>query len=369
MRVALLADGKSIHTVNWVNGLSRKGIDVTLISSHSISPDINGEVNICQLPFSSDKKLLSGSLAYILNVLPLIILLFKLRPNILHSHYLSGYGLLGALTFYRNFVTSVWGSDIYIFPKLSKVKHLIIKFVLWRTKKLSSTSRNMLKEVLKYSDIASRSTVIPFGIDTKKFKPILSDRDPSFVVGTVKGLKDVYGVDYLITAFFQVCEYFEKTNEAVFSELKLSIAGHGAKELELRQLANSSDYRNKVEFLGFIENKEVPATLSTFDVFIAYSRSESFGVSVLEASSSGLPVIVSDVGGLPEVVEQNKTGFVVPANSADLLAKSIITMFEDRKSMVDMGVSGVEFVEQNYSENASLMLMINFYKEFIREKK
>jgi len=368
MKVAVLADGNSIHTVKWINGLAKNGVDVVLITSHSVSTDIDVSVNVHKLPFSSDVKMLSGTLAHLFNVLPLMLFLLRLRPEILHAHYLSGYGLLGALTFFKGFMASVWGSDIYIFPTRSRTKKYIIQFVLYRAKYLTSTSQDMLSEVMKYRDVSKKSCVIPFGVDTDKFHNTSGRKYDQFVMGTVKGLRDVYGIDYLINAFNIVCEHFENTNAQMFSKLRLIIAGKGEKEAELKELALQSNYSDKISFLGFVDNNLVPEVLSGLDLFVAYSRSESFGVSVLEASSFELPVIVSDVGGLPEVVQDHRTGLIVQAYSEVYLASAIIELVTDPELMKKMSRNGRSFVIKRYSEQASIGLMMDLYQEIFDEK-
>ena len=89
---------------------------------------------------------------------------------------------------------------------------------------------------------------------------------------------------------------------------------------------------------GPVPHEKVPDILGQLDIYVAASRWESFGVAVLEAAACGLPVVVSDVGGLPEVVEHGITGFVVrredPGSVADALIR-LVSSGELRRRMGD----------------------------------
>jgi glycosyltransferase involved in cell wall biosynthesis len=94
------------------------------------------------------------------------------------------------------------------------------------------------------------------------------------------------------------------------------------------------------------------------------SESESFGVSVLEASACEKPVIVSDVGGLPEVVEKNVTGFIV--NDKDYMQLSVYLqkLINDRESIKQMGINGRKMVEKKYNWKDNVLEMSNIYENW-----
>ncbi|MFS1501790.1 glycosyltransferase [Vibrio splendidus] len=90
-------------------------------------------------------------------------------------------------------------------------------------------------------------------------------------------------------------------------------------------------------------------SLDKFDLYAIFSRSESFGVSALEASARGVPVVSSNVGGLPEVVCNDVTGEVLDTNNLDSMALSLSNLLNNEDKRAFLSKNGPGFVENNYS--------------------
>ncbi|MCU5783492.1 group 1 glycosyl transferase [Alcanivorax balearicus MACL04] len=187
-------------------------------------------------------------------------------------------------------------------------------------------------------------------------------KEDQFVVGTVKKLEFVYGMDVLIKAFSLA------KSQRPHMNLELRIAGGGSQLAELKRLCNELGLKkDDVKFLGRLEQEQVPAALNDLDVYVAVSRSESFGVAVLEASACEVPVIVSNVGGLPEVVADGLTGYIVESENADALSRKLIKMMDSKQdARFCMGKAGRAFVKDNYEIGHTTSIMIQAYKECIR---
>ncbi|NQV02916.1 MAG: glycosyltransferase, partial [Bacteroidia bacterium] len=207
--------------------------------------------------------------------------------------------------------------------------------------------------------------VIPFGIDLERFRPFREEspfKPGTFVIGTIKALEPEYGVDLLIKVFNIVRERHPDC------QLKLLIVGGGRLEQELKCLTVSLGISEDVVFQGKVPHNEVPAYFNMLDLFVALSRTESFGVSVLEAAACEKPVIVSDVGGLPEVVENGKTGLVVPDNDLDAAVAAVEKLMTDSELAAAMGKNGRHRVADNYDWNDSVASMISLYQQLVQPK-
>jgi len=198
-------------------------------------------------------------------------------------------------------------------------------------------------------------TVTPFGVDCSQFLPFKSQLADSeeFVVGTVKSLEPKYGIEFLIRGF----ALFSK--KCAGRRVRLVIAGHGSLKQSLQNLTRDLCIDRLTDFVGPIPHERVPELLSRFSVFAALSvmDSESFGVAVIEASACELPVVVTSVGGFPEVVVDGITGIVVPPRDPSAAAAAFSTLMEDADMRHKLGAAGREFVLKNYewSENAGRM--------------
>ncbi|MDO5093093.1 MAG: glycosyltransferase [Propionibacteriaceae bacterium] len=346
MRIALIGNAASIHTVKWANGLASRGHDVHLISQDEPAEHrINDTVTQHRLPHR-------GTLGYFRNAGPLRRLLATIRPDVANAHYATGYGTTLALARPRiPTVLNVWGSDVNEAPRRSFLHRLWVQANLRRPTRVASTSRSMA-DGMAWLLRGRRPDITPFGIDVDHFSP--AESRPSGVVGTVKGLQHDYGIDTLIRAFALLPD----TTRCV-------IAGQGQERANLERLAAELGVADRVEFTGQIPNTEVPDLLRSFDVYVALSRNESFGVAILEAAACGLPTVVSDAPGPAEVVVAGTTGFVVGRDDPQAAAEAIGKLLADPSLAHRMGEAGRAHTVANYSWTRCLEIMEDVYARAI----
>ena len=129
--------------------------------------------------------------------------------------------------------------------------------------------------------------------------------------------------------------------------------GKGSLDWRLKELVQELELESDIIFTGFINHNEVEKYHNMLDILIAYSTddSESFGVAVLEASACEKPVVVANVGGLPEVVENGITGFVVESKNITMLADALIKLILHPELRIEMGIKGRERVIKEYNWN------------------
>jgi len=152
--------------------------------------------------------------------------------------------------------------------------------------------------------------------------------------------------------------------------MRLLIVGDGPQLNELKSLTEELKIDGNVNFTGFIKNKIIPEYLNRMDIYVAMSRmkSESFGVAIVEASACSLPVIVSDIGGLPEVIENGITGFLVESENVDAVSKALIKLIKDKNLREKMGNSGRKFVREKYEWSKCTEIMKSIYDRLMVEK-
>jgi len=365
MKILLLANPESSHTIKWAKSLAQNNIDIVIFGLGNFNvKDYDGISNIAVKTLNEKVTKEEGSFSKLkyLKAIPIIKKIIKeFRPDIIHAHYASSYGILGALSGFNPFILSVWGSDVFSFPLKSPIHKMILKYNLKKADKILSTSYIMKEEIKLYTN--KNIEVTPFGIDTQQFQPMevesLFDKD-DIVIGTVKSLEDKYGIEYLIKAFKIVSDKYSSL------PLKLLIVGGGILEYNLKNLIKELNIENKSIFTGKVIFNDTPKYHNMLSLFIAVSNSESFGVSIIEASSCGKPVIVSDVGGLPEVVEDNVTGFIVPPRDPNKTAEAIEKFLLNKNLQEEMGRNGRKMVKRFYNWNDNVNQMIEIYKEFVK---
>ncbi len=360
IKIFLLADINSIHTIRWAKALANRKIEIFLLGLGQLNhQEFEGveHLTVQSLQQLVNYKHQALSKVQYLKALPLIkksIRAFK--PDILHAHYATSYGLLGALSGFRPFILSVWGSDVYEFPKTSFLHKQLFRYNLSKADKILSTSEAMAKETALYTNKAIEVT--PFGIDTnvlkvQKGKSLFKPDD--IVIGTVKSLEPVYGIDRLIDAFYKLVQKHPKL------PLKLMIVGSGSLEDMLKQQVKGLGIQDQTTFISHVPYSEIVDYYNMLNVFVALSRSESFGVSVIEAGACELPVVVSDVGGLPEVVEDQVTGFVVDAEDNQKVESAIEKLVLNQDLRKQMGNNARQSVLKRYNWQDNVSQMIEIY--------
>lgn len=361
MKVFMLADPKSSHTIKWAKALAKNKIDVFIFGLDDfIKEDYDDCFNITIKTLNISVHGLSNKLLKLkyLTALPVVKQIIQdFKPDIVHAHYATSYGLIGALSGFHPFILSVWGNDVFNFPKNSFLHKTVLKYNLKKADKILSTSHVMAKEASLYTD--KNIEVTPFGIDIKQFKPIVVENlfdANTIVIGTVKTLDQEYGIEYLIRAFKIL-----KTKHA-YLPLRLLIVGNGSLENELKALVRELGIEIETIFTGKIPYTEIPKYHNMLSVSVFVSNSESFGVAVIEASACEKPVVVSHVGGLPEVVEDGVTGFIVPPKDPIKAAEAIEKLILDKSLMQQIGHAGRERVYKLYNWDDNVKQMMEIYK-------
>ncbi|MCX6149037.1 MAG: glycosyltransferase [Ignavibacteriales bacterium] len=368
-RLLIISDPTSYHTIKWVKSLAKFNFEILIFGLSKHQPEIYeglDNINVVSMEFNDEIFTKSdgafSKIIYLKSLKKLKQVIIKFKPDILHSHYATSYGLLGALTGFHPYIISVWGSDVYEFPHKSFLHKLLLKWIFFRADKILSTSHVMGKEIKNYSK--REIEVIPFGIDVEKFKPMEVNsyfNKNDIVVGTIKALEEIYGIEHLIRAFKIVKDRCPEL------PLKLLLVGKGSMESSYRELITKLNLDNCTMFTGYINPDDIPIYHNMIDIFVAVSLKESFGVSILEASACEKIVLVSDVGGLTEIVENNVTGLIVPAANVQKIAYALQSIILHRDLSIRLGKNGRERVLAKYNLNETVELMKNMYKKLIAE--
>ncbi len=366
-----MSDGFSIHTRRWVSALVKRGIIIHLFSLKDFNESDYPHENFTYTVVDCQKRSAGwggfGKIAYLKALPELKKQICKFVPDIVHAHFASSYGLLGALSGFHPLIVSVWGSDVFDFPYKSFLHRKVFEFTLRKADKILSTSNVMAVEAGKFTD--KDIEITPFGIDLNDFsmnhgikiRNNLKINEQDIVVGTIKLLEPKYGIEFLIKAFAQISEKHPAM------PLKLVVAGDGSEKNKLYDITAFLKIENKVVFTGMIDHASVPDYINSFNIFAALSIEESFGVAVVEAQACGVPVVVSDAGGLPEVVEDGVTGSIVPKKNVSAAADAIEKLVLDKDLREKMGKAGRNRVERLYNWNQNVDKMISIYNITLKD--
>jgi len=352
MKICYLADAKSVHAQRWALHFARRGYEVSLVSfSRWAAEGIDFHYIDTPTPFSR--------LNYLVGIGKVKRIVKGIKPDILHAHYLTSYGLLGVLSGYHPLIVSIWGTDVLVSPKRNYLYRSITEYALSKADYLVATSNALQDAAMGYTPLGKKVSVVPLGVDLSLFDPRpRSEKEDGVVIGAMKELKPGCGMEHLIQAVALIRTEFPKA--------ELVIAGDGKCYKALKREADRLGLKDTVCFMGRLQHREVPEFLAGLDAFVMPAMSEGFGVGILEASAMGVSVVASRVGGTPEVVLDGATGYLVPPGDPKALAEKIAHLIRNRQLRSRMGQAGREFVRSHYRWEESLAKMENLYLSCLR---
>ncbi len=348
-RIVIFGWADSVHIQRWVYGLSRRGYHIKLISAGG--KELDG-IETVILPRT-------GKWSYLKNASAAIRHAREFRPHLVHAHYAAGFGWWAHKLGFTPTVVSVWGSDIAEMSFPSWLYASGIRKTLRQATHVTATSDFLKRLTLQLTpDVEPRLSVIPFGVRLPE-EILPPPEEPPLRLCYLKGHHPRYGAPILLEALRHVTR--------ILPEVHLSIAGEDSHTPHLKKLTQKRGLEKHVTFVGFVRREEINSFLQQHHVMVMPSLAEAFGVAALEAQANRRPVIASDVGGIPEVVKDGKTGILVPPSQPHLLADTIITLAGEPEKRTMLGNAGYEFVKQNYREEKTLDLMSKLYERIIRE--
>jgi len=178
--------------------------------------------------------------------------------------------------------------------------------------------------------------IVPNIIDVEKFllkchEIKLDDGNPP-VIFVARNLEVIYGIDVLIQAFKKV--------SAVYSDAELIIAGTGPEQSVLLALAKQLKVEERITFTGRIDNDQMVEIYQRTTVAVNPSRVDNMPISILEALACGVPVVSTNAGGIPYMVENGETALLVPVDDVDKMADAIINVLSEhdvREKLIRQG--------------------------------
>jgi L-malate glycosyltransferase len=364
MKILLLSDTYSEHTEKWAIGLADKGFSIGIFSFNKAGYEWYNHKNITVF-FEPEKKINAESnltkLAYLKYVSILKKIIKHFEPDVLHAHYATSYGLVGALSGFHPFVISAWGTDVMKFPQKNFIAKSILKYNFKSADLLCATSNTIKEYIVPVID--KPVNIVPFGVDVNVFKPkpVLSLFDEkTIVIGSVKPLELIYNCDVLIKSFSVLAKKYD--------HLKLLMVGEGSERQNLEKLAKDLNIQRSVVFLGRVPYSQISNYFNMIHILANLSEYESFGVSVIEAMACEKAVVVTDTGGLKDVVCDDSVGLKVPVADVEETARALERLVLNKEMCKTIGENGRRHVLKHYNWNDNLEQMITLYKNVVENK-
>ena len=209
--------------------------------------------------------------------------------------------------------------------------------------------------------------VLPNCIDLDEFEPKLSSggirrelglSPRSILIGALGNLRPEKNLETFLLAARGILD--------AIPSAEFLVIGDGPAANKLKSLADDLHLSQSIHFLG--ERPDVPDLVAALDILVLSSYTESFPNAILEAMAMGKPVVATNVGGIPELVEEGQTGFLVPPRDPKAIADRVLSLCRDSARRLQMGRAARAHVENNFTVQAVTARLEGIYIRSLRER-
>lgn len=323
MRLAFLSIGRHIHTERWIRWFAEQGHECHLLT---VQPGPVADVTVHDISVGGGPK----PLRYARSLSVVKRLLAELRPDLLNTHFLTGYGYWGDFSGFHPNVLTVWGDDVYVTPHETPLKGWLARHALRRCDALTGDSVDILEAACRLGADPGRAFRVLWGVDFARFRPAdasawrrgrgFADDDVLFF-SPRSFTQPYYNIDTVIAAAALV-----RGREP---RARFLFAGYEGDPEPFWRLARAAGIGDVATFLGRLDHEQFAVALQACDVFISVPSVDATAVSLLEAMACGCAIVVSQLASALEWVAQGSTGLTVPPRDAEALAEALLRFARD----------------------------------------
>jgi N-acetyl-alpha-D-glucosaminyl L-malate synthase BshA len=258
------------------------------------------------------------------------------------------------------FVTTLHGTDITLVG-LEPSFMPIVKFSIEESDGVTAVSRFLKEKTLTNYNIEKEIEVIYNFIDIEKFSPVPNEELRNHIAPNGEKLLVHTSNFRPVKRVPDTIRILAKVQQEI--PAKLILIGDGPDRSECERLARELGIHKDVIFLG--KQDVISEILSSSDIFLMPSQSESFGLSALEAMACGIPVISTSVGGLPELVVHNETGYIAEIGDVDRMAKYAVELLSNKKKYNSFASNSRARAVNSFDKNLILPKYLQYYEKIL----
>lgn len=364
MKICFIADATSRHTIRWAEWFARRGNKVTLINTGSKQFDL-GEIPVFHLPDHINLTIVKW--------LPWTLLVRRFitewQPDILHTFQVTGAGWLGAVSGFHPLVITAWGSDIYVFPKRSKLAAWSTKLVLNRADLITANSSDLCTQAIRYGAPLSKTLLIRSGVNLDIFHPAiqLSPWSNSIrmlgspLILSPRSCRPIYNIHIIVQAFAVV--------KPLITGARLLLMEYNADhqyKKEIERLINNLELSSSIIWIKPLHTeKEIAGLYQAVDLSVSIPNSDSVPVSMLEAMACGVPVIASDLKSAKEWIVPDQNGILVDPNQREPVIAAILNLLSDSEKQSHFREYNLRLIESEANQDTWMEKAENLYKELM----
>ncbi|MBU8870311.1 MAG: glycosyltransferase [Gemmatimonadales bacterium] len=333
MRLAFLSIGRHIHTERWIRWFAERGNECHLLT---VQPGEVPGVLVHDISSSSGPK----PLRYLQSLGKVKNLLQRIQPDVLNTHFLTGYGYWGDFSGFHPNLLTVWGDDVYVTPFENGLKNWLARRALRHCDALTGDSADILEKSVDLGADGDRCFRVLWGVDFQRFRKIdatgyrrkLGFTETDLVYFSPRSYtQPYYNIDTVIAAAAKVKEQEPRA--------RFLFAGYEGEPGPFRIMAERAGIGEVMVFIGRIPHDEFHLALNAADVFLSVPSVDATAVSLLEAMACGSAIVVSDLASSGEWIKHETSGLVVRARDVSDLTKAMLRFADDESFRISAGLA------------------------------
>ncbi len=345
LKILYLADSRSQHTKRYVRFFQERGHEVHVFDTSRHTEGLQGIGLHSPPPMETGAPTQNFEEVFVHTVFALNSVIEEIKPDILHGHYLTLWCWWGAFTGFQPYVTTAWGSDIFLDPQ-NDFHRRFTNFCLKESPLVTADSRDLLEATGKLRGGKEGLEYIPFGIDMDFFRPgydvdALAKRlgiSGRKVVLSPRQFKPPSNIDIIIKSIPRVVA---RVPDAVFLLKTYLSDGSSFSEYQqsLRELVRKMRVQDHVRFIEDIDFAEMPVLYNLADVMVTLRDTDGSACSMLECMACKTPVVASDIESMREWIRDGENGRLVDRRSPTAVADAIVELLldeEKKEKIVDV---------------------------------
>ncbi len=317
---------------------------------------------------------------YALNVSKVVI---NNDVDLMHAHFAHPEGFIGVLAkneTKRLLVVTLHGGDINTVPEIGYGDRLrrgidkLVRIVLRKADALICVSSDLQRKALELGASQEKMFTLFNAVDLNRFRPPMEKdlneistlrksleigEDDFFIVNT-RHLRPVYGLEYLVRSAKLVSKRIKNA--------KFVITGQGDLSAQLSLMIRSLGLQNNVKLIGGVPRGLIPKLMQASNLYINTNLSDGMPLSLLEAFSSGRPIVSFNVGGAKDIIDNNVNGVLVPPRNYRELASKIIWILENPDILREMGISARKKAEDQFDSRERTDRLRDIYDRIISQR-
>lgn len=361
MKIVHIEAGRNLYggakqVLYLLEGLYKKGVENILITpkKSAISSPASKFATVYEIDFWGDLDILFP--------FRLLRIVKKVSPDIIHVHSRKGVDFWGGIVAKAINVPSICTRrvDNPEFKLFAMFKYSFYDYIV----AISDGIKNILLETEvdknKLKTIRSVIDPTPFRASAAKdeFLKEFSLREDNIVLGVIAQLIERKGHRYLINIMPEIIKRYPS--------VKVIFFGKGALEESLKKMVSDKGLKDYIIFAGFRDDLE--KWIGHLDIVVHPADMEGLGVSLIQASAAGVPIIASKVGGIPEIVRDRVNGYLIEKGDLNDLLNKLLMLLENKPLREEFAENGKELVDREFSVETMVEEYYKLYKELLERR-